>query len=575
MKPVLRSYQSECIACIWEYFQKHFGNPVCALPTGTGKSVVIAGFLESIYKLYPSQKVLVMTHVKELIGQNYARFIEIWPTAPAGIYSAGLNKRDTRQKIIFCGIASVAKRAHEFGPIDLIIVDECHLISPEQETMYQRFFASVKKTNPLLKIIGFTATHWRLGHGELTNEGGIFTDVCFDITHANAFNRLIAEGFLSPLIPKRTELLLNIDGVHIQGGEFVASELQNAVDKSEITYAALREAVELKEQRKHWLIFGAGVDHAIHISEILNTLGVSCKVVHSKMSTNERDTAINDFKTGKIQAISCNNVLTTGFDSPWIDLILCLRPTTSSSLMVQMFGRGTRPYPGKENCLVLDFAGNTKRLGPINDPVIPKKKGKGAGEAPVKVCPQCNCYVHASVRFCTGVMQHGGPCNYEFVFETKLKQGASTEELIRGDLPVVETFKINHINYTLYQKLDRPPSMKVSYYCKYRMFEEYVCIEHPGFASHKARKWLRDRWPGPIPETTNAALAMAEHFKTPTHMRVWINKKYPEILKFCYDGTAFGTEEASVNVPSIETYTQPRQSATTPSTEYADDDIPF
>jgi DNA repair protein RadD len=578
----LRSYQTECVAAIWNYFRTKFGNPVCALPTGTGKSIVIAAFLESVYKQYPRQKILVMTHVKELIQQNYEELLALWPAAPAGIYSAGLNRRDVLQKIIFAGIASVAKRAHEFGLVDLVLVDECHLISPNDATMYQRFFAQLKVTNPHLKIIGFTATAWRLGHGRITDEGGIFSDTCFDITTVEAFNRLIAEDFLSPLVPKPMTTLLNVDGVHMQGGEFKAGELQAAVDKIEITRAILRESVEYKDTRKHWLIFASGVDHAVHIADELNLLGVSCKAVHSKMPSAERDRAIDDFKAGRIQALSNNNILTTGFNSPWIDLIVCARPTASSVLWVQMLGRGTRPYPGKKNCLVLDFAGNTQRLGPINDPVIPNKKGKGGGEAPVKVCPVCDCYVHASKRFCDGIKRDDTPCTHEFVFETKLKVVASSDELIRGDLPIVETFRIEHINYTIHTKEGMPSAMKLAYYCGFKMFSQYVCVEHANFAGKKARDWLRERLPpgATLPTTTAEALARAQEYLTPTHMMVWTNRKYPEIVRFCFDGTAFGKEaDTPVSAPTIETYNTPRPISAAmlrhQTTPIDDDDIPF
>lgn len=601
-----RSYQTECVTCIWDYFRQSFGNPICALPTGTGKSVVIALFLQSVLFQFPNQRILVLTHVKELIQQNFDKFVGIWPGAPAGIYSAGLNRRDVLQKVIFAGIASVARRPELFGHIDLVIVDECHLVSPTDETMYQKFFGFLRTVNPHLKIIGFTATPWRLGHGRITDSGGIFTDTCFDITNIHSFNRLIAEGYIAPLIPKPTSTQLDTDGVHIRGGEFIASELQQAVDKEHITRAAIQEALEYKDTRKSWLVFASGVEHAIHTADILNEYGVRSVAIHSKMATGERDEALKGLKSGKYQAAVNNNILTTGFDHPPIDLILGLRPTQSTVLWVQMLGRGTRPYDPaklnlsvreqyelamafpdkKDNCLVLDFAGNTRRLGPINDPVVPKKKGQGGGEAPVKVCPKCNSYCHASVRWCTGVFANGAPCNHEFVFETKLKQGASTDELIKGDLPVVEAFKVDHINYTKHNKVDKPPSMRVTYYCGLRSFSEYVCIEHGHSAGGKAKNWIKQRLlPGtPLPERTDELLEMASELAPPTHIRVWVNQRHPQILTHCFDGTEFGKFPAPVcRPPSTEVdgsshflrNTGREQTGDEWKDELQDDDIPF
>lgn len=582
-----RSYQIEAVSAIYQYFQASQGNPVIAMPTGTGKSVVIALFLESIYKQYPNQRILILTHVKELIVQNYQKLKSLWLSAPAGIYSSGLNKRELHDPITFAGIASVAKKPELFGHVDLVIIDEAHLVSTNETTMYQKFINALKLKNPYLKIVGLTATPWRLGHGRIIDPvkgendqeiPSLFSDICFDITGIHAFNRLIAENYLAPLIPKSTTTRLDVDGVHMRGGEFIEKELQTAVDKNEITLAAIKEAMELGYERNHWLVFATGIDHSIHVADALNDNGISAIAIHSKLSDTERDAAIKGFLSGKYRAAVNNNMLTTGFDFPAIDLILCLRPTASPVLWVQMLGRGTRPAPGKENCLVLDFAANTKRLGPINDPVVPRRKGQKGGTAPVKECPNCRTIVHASLRFCNGILDNGNKCNHEFVFETKLKFGASTDELIKGDLPVVEIFKVDHITYSKHEKIDRPPMLKVSYYCGYKMFNEYVCIEHTNFAGKKARDWWRTRSDAPLPLTVPTALEMVDSLKTPTHLRVWINKKYPDILAMCFDGTAFGTVEAgdSFEIPSVQIANERKvlKKADIPE-ELEDSDIPF
>lgn len=598
-----RSYQTEAVQSIWTYFGSQYGNPVVAMPTGTGKSIVIARFLQSVFAAYPRQKVLILTHVKELIQQNYEKLMMVWEMCPAGIYSAGLNQRDVHKPIIFGGIASVAKRHVEFGHVDLVIIDEAHLVSPTEATMYQTFIRGLMITNPLLKVIGLTATPWRLGHGHITDpvvkpngdeEPSLFSDVCFDITGIEAFNRLIAEGFLIPLVPKATGTVLSVDGVHMRGGEFIEKELQTAVDKDELTYAALKEAMELGHDRHKWLIFASGVDHADHIGDMLNSLGIATGVVHSKREG--RDRTIADFKAGRLRAVVNNNVLTTGFDDPEIDMIICLRPTASSVLWVQMLGRGTRPLyapgydlndvggrldsiaaGGKRNCLVLDYAANTKRLGPINDPVVPRRKGQKGGDAPVKECPVCHCYVHASLRWCDGEMPDGSKCAHEFTFETKLKQGASSDDLIKGDMPIVEVFEVDYVTVSRHDKLGVPPMAKVSYYCGFQAFNEFVCIEHQNFAGRKARQWWKARSNDPAPETTADMLEAIPKLAQPSHLRVWINKKYPEIMSVCFDGTAFGTKEPSDSYepPKVEGYANESTPAAAGKSYEYDDDIPF
>lgn len=590
MQLIPRLYQHEAARSPFDYYASgKTGNPVIAMPTGTGKSVVIAMFLENVFRQFANQKILVLTHVKELIQQNYMKMLALWPGAPAGINSAGLGKRDFHDRIIFAGIGSVAKYAPHFGHVDLVLIDECHLVGPNDESMYRAFIAGLKAINPYIKIIGFTATPWRMGHGKITEDGGIFTDTCFDITGMEAFNRLIAEGYLCPLVPKRTKTILDTSGVHMRGGEFIAAELQNAVDKDEVTERALRESFDMGGDRKKWLIFASGVHHAQTISDMMATFGLECPAVTSDMSDDARNDLIGpngDFRTGRVRAVVNNNVLTTGLDVPDIDFIVVLRPSMSAVLWVQMLGRGTRPVfapgfdlndmeqrleairqSGKLDCLVADFAGNTRRLGPINDPVIPRKKGQGGGAAPVRTCDVCDTHLHTSVKVCT-------TCGYVFPEIVKLKQEASTEALIKGDLPVVEVVPINNITYQLYEKHDRPDSVKVSYWCGASSFSDYVCLAHEGYAGHKARKWWKERAGSDAPKTAREAMDRITECKVPTHLRVWVNKKYPEIMAYCYDGSAFGTQSGETVEPPTIDVRKPRPDYSN-LPESFDDDVPF
>ena len=297
----LREYQVEAIRAVYDYFLRNTGNPLIAMPTGTGKSLVIAGLVQSAMWNWPNQRILILSHVKELLAQNHDKLLTLWPAAPVGIYSAGLGKKQTTKAITMAGIGSIAKKAEIFRHIDLIIIDEAHMVSDAEDTLYRTFIKDLKVINPNLKVIGLTATAWRLGTGKLT-DNGVFTDICFNITGLQAFNRLIAEGYLAPLIPRQTKQMLDVDGVHSRAGEFVASELQIAVDKLEVTQAALKEVLECAGGRNHWLIFASGVEHAIHISDMLNDMGVSSVAIHSKMGETERDAAIAGFKAGKYVA---------------------------------------------------------------------------------------------------------------------------------------------------------------------------------------------------------------------------------------------------------------------------------
>jgi len=575
-----REYQTEAVQSIWAYFATHkTGNPIIAMPTGSGKTIVNARFLQGVYWIFPFQRIMLLTHVKELIQQNYNKLVALWPDSPVGIYSDGLGQKNPRQPITFAGIASVWRQPELFGHIDLVIIDEVHLVSPRGNTMYQTFITALSKINPNIRAIGLTATPWRMGHGLITdpylNKDGslspsIFTDFCFDITNYHNFNRLIAEGYLVPLIPKKPKTELNVDGVHLRGGEFVEKELQVAVDKHEVTVAALKEAIDLGKDRKKWLVFASGIEHAEHITVILNEMGISAGCVHSKRK--DRDKTIADFRAGRIRVLVNNNILTTGFDDPEVDMIVVLRPTMSTVLWVQMLGRGTRPiYPpgyrtetidqrtaaikasGKLDCLVLDYAGNTRRLGPINDPVIPEPpKSKGTRPAPVKLCDICQTYVHASIRVCPH-------CGNEFHIQINIVPAASSISPLKGELPITKIFKVDHISAVRHDKIEGGSvSLRVSYYCGLKMYTEFVTFESSNaYSNRRSKAWWRVRMHNPtstIPTTVNEALERLEEVNHPTHIRVWVNKKpYPEIMALCFDGTAFGTEEMSDEIPSIVT----------------------
>jgi DNA repair protein RadD len=534
---ILRDYQEAAVQAGFDYLNSvPVGNPLLALPTGTGKSVVIAEFIRRALELYPGLRVLKLTHVKELIQQNLQKLLDHWPTAPVGVYSAGLGRKEWAFPVTLAGIDSAVKQPDLFGYQNLVIIDEAHLVAPKDGTRYQKLIGALKARNPDIRVVGLTATHYRLGQGLLTEEGGLFTDIAFNLTDRASFNWLLERGHLAPLIPKRTNVELDVSDVTVHGGEFVQKELQAAVDKTDVTIACLRETITYGGNRAHWLVFAAGIQHAVNVRDALESLGVEATCVHSKMSTTERDEAIAGFKAGRYQAMVNNGILTTGFDFPGLDMIVVLRPTKSTGLWVQMLGRGTRPAPGKENCLVMDFAGNTKRLGPINDPVLPWRRGGkgGTGHAPVKVCEACGTYCHASVRFCDY-------CGHEFHVAAKIKEGASTQELIATgpvavELPKIEKYNVDRVTYIRHRKRDRPYVLKVSYFCGLMLFTEWVCLEHEGYAKKRARDWWRNHTKLPVPleppATVEEALTRLHELKSPTRIRVWVNKKHPEVMSY-------------------------------------------
>lgn len=395
---MLREYQQRTIDQLYAWFEAgNQGNPCLVLPTGSGKSHIVAALCKDALQNWPETRVLMLTHVKELIEQNAEKMRQHWPGAPMGIYSASIGRKDLGEPITFAGIQSVRTKSRELGHIDLVIIDECHLVNHKDEGGYRKLLAELKAINPNLRVIGLTATPYRLGHGLITDKPAMFDDLLTPVS----IEELVFKGYLSTLRSKVTKAKLDTTGVKKRGGEFIESELQAAVDTDDQNHAVVREVMTLAGERKAWLFFCAGVAHAQHVAEVLREHGVAAECVTGETPKKERERILTDFKAGRLRALTNANVLTTGFDYPDIDVVVMMRPTMSASLYVQMAGRGMRVKSQTDHCLVLDFAGVVEMHGPITNVQPPKKSaGDGEGEAPVKVCDACGELVHISAMTC-------------------------------------------------------------------------------------------------------------------------------------------------------------------------------
>jgi DNA repair protein RadD len=535
-----RWYQDEVDRALWEYFRTHPPvkladgsikprNPIVAAPTGTGKSLMIARFVHGALNAHPHTRVLMATHVKELVKQNADKVLEMWPEAPLGVFSAGLKSRKVNA-ITFASIQTIVNHIDKLGRIDILIIDEAHLLSPKDDGRYKDLISRLLAINPYLVVVGFTASPYRLGIGSLTNNG-IFTDTAIDLTSLETFNRLVNEGFLAPLITRRRgNIAVDLSNVGVSNGEYKQNELQAAADNTALTNAIVLDILNnaYSAGRCCGLIFAAGIEHAKHVSECFAYYGVDVPAVHSKMGEAERDSVLRDFKAGRYWGVVNNGILTTGFDHPPIDFIGCIRSTASTGLWVQMLGRGTRPTFGKVNCLVHDYAGNTERLGPVNDPIIPRMKEKGGmGDPPVWACPMCGTYNHARAPYCES-------CGHQHDMTGNTTREASTLDVMISENPIVETFEVNQTYYYKHVRKaapDEPPLLRVRYVCGLRTFDEYVALEHTGPRLHIAQNWWRQRSAGDVPTTVDAACLMTNQLKVPARISVHTNVRWPRITQ--------------------------------------------
>jgi len=526
----LRPYQTEAIQSIYDWFEAGKNAPLIVTPTGSGKSVILAEFIRGACMQYRDTHVLVVTHVKELVQQDYNKIMEVWPSAPAGIYSAGLKSRQLKQ-ITVASIQSIYNKQEFLGRFDLIVVDEAHLIPHKSDGMYRKLLETSVAANPYTKLIGLTATPYRLDSGLLhEGEGALFDGISYEANVAD----LIEQGYLCRLTAQHGDKV-DLEGVKVTAGEYNIGQLGERMAAVDLVEHHVDLIMQRCADRHAWLIFSVTVEHASKVAAALSQRGIAATYVSGDMPNNERDEKINGFKAGKYRALVNCAILTTGFDHPPTDAVIMLRPTLSAGLYIQMVGRGLRLHEGKENCLILDFGGNVRRHGFI-DKVEPPRKGKKgpAQEAPVKECPSCASYVPIMTRLCP-------ICEHEFPIAEREAERLHHVGAILSTEIKPSNMTVNRVAYARHLGKSGMPTLRVDYYCGMQRISEYICIEHQGYARSKAVAWWQRRSELPVPATIEQALGMSDDLSVPVTIDVSHVGKYPEIKHYYFDVANYTT----------------------------------
>lgn len=517
----LRPYQRAAVDAVYGAFYCGVEAPLVVMPTGSGKAPTLCTFIRESLERWPDQRMVMLVHVRELVEQNLRTMLRIWPDAPVSVYSAGLRSRDLSGRIVFGSIQSLYRKAYDLQKVDLVIVDEAHLIPASGDGMYRTLLDDLAKVNDgPVPMVGFTATPFRLSTGSLVEGDGRVFD---RVVHEVGLLELIDGGYLCPPITRATDTRIDTQGVGTRGGEFIASALQKAADKSHITRAACAEIVKAGADRRSWLVFSTGVHHARHIRDELRSLGISCETVSGETPLGERDRIIAAFKRGELRCLTNDSVLTTGFDHPAVDLLAVLRPTQSAGLWVQMVGRGTRLSPGKTDCLVLDFGGNAHRHGPLDQ--ITGRVKNGSGVPPMKECPECRAIILAGLSMCPD-------CGHDFEITRERKQHAAaavSTPLLSADLS--DWLPVSAVTYHMHTKPGSPDSMRVDYHCGLARYSEWVCFEHGGYAAAKAARWWSGRTDRPVPAIIEDALSWAAYLDKPHAIRVRRDGQYWRVVQ--------------------------------------------
>ncbi|EOY4664852.1 DEAD/DEAH box helicase [Vibrio alginolyticus] len=383
----LRPYQADSVKAVIHYFRKHSTPAVIVLPTGAGKSLVIAELAR-----LAKGRVLVLAHVKELVEQNHAKYEGYG--LKGSIFSAGLGRKETDQQVVFASVQSVVRNLDSFkNQFSLLVIDECHRVPDDKNSSYQKVITHLRELNPGIKVLGLTATPYRLGMGWIyqyhtrgqvrTEEPRFFRDCIFELP----IRYLLNENFLTPARMMDAPVL-SYDFSQLKPantGRYKEAEMDMVIDKAKrATPQIVEQIMQYAKERQGVMIFAATVRHAQEIHSLLPE--GETEIVIGDTPTPERDAIIQAFKNRQIKYLVNVSVLTTGFDAPHVDLIAILRPTESVSLYQQIVGRGLRLSDGKSECLVLDYAGNSYDL---YQPEVGDPKPDSDSEIITIPCPAC------------------------------------------------------------------------------------------------------------------------------------------------------------------------------------------
>lgn len=528
----LRWYQEAAVEETYEWMRKHpDGKPLIVLPTGAGKSIVLARVAGDVIDRW-SGRILVVSHVREIVQQNAGamrRFL-----GNVGVMCAGLNSFDCRADAISASVQTAKNRVYELGHRDVLLIDEAHLVPGRDDSMYQTMIAGLREVNPGMRVVGLTATPYRLDVGCLVSgKEKIFDAVSFEAP----ISRLVAEGFLCKLVPKHVNSVTDTSKVGMRAGEFKLDQLEES--GLEVAAEAVKEIMDWSSGRRRWLVFGCGVAHSKAVAELIEQAGVPVRQIYDSTTPKERAATIKWHKDDgeDVRCVVNNTVLTTGFDNPDIDLIAVLRPTCSAGLWVQMAGRGFRVSPRKRDCLVLDFGGNTERHGPL-DMIRAAGGAKGDGEAPVKTCPSCSSFVAIRATECP-------ECGYQFP-EPEIEPApsheakASTAKLLSEDstpeAKIVDGMEFAEhkpksgrepcVRATLYHGLSWMPSGRTSFFFR------------PGSSEWQHRRWAQF-WatmggPGVAPTDNETAIEMGNALRIPYSIEITAGK-FPDLIRANFD----------------------------------------
>lgn len=339
----LRPYQMRAIEAVQAAWSAHCPHPLISLPTGCGKTVVFAQIIAD----HPG-RTLVLAHRDELITQAADKIAARVPGVTVGRVIGSTD--EWTAPIVVASVQSLhRKRLHRWAPgtFDLIVIDEAHhATSPS----YRHILDYLQPRH----LLGVTATPFRTDRAALAE---VFdSGIVFQLSIQDA----IRDGWIADILTYRLRTATDLDPLKTTGGDFVAADLEAAIDTPERN-ARVVEGYERFAPGSLAIVFAAGVAHAQHIVDAFHAATVPAAVLTGDMPKDTRTALLAAFHTGTVRVLVNVGVLTEGYDEPAVGAVILARPTKSLGFFTQAVGRGLRLAPGKSAMVLIDLADVTTR----------------------------------------------------------------------------------------------------------------------------------------------------------------------------------------------------------------------
>ena len=539
----LRPYQVEALNALHSALQT---NDILLLQaaTGAGKTVLIVRMINKYFTKFKDRSFLILMHKRELVEQftmAFANFADDVPAKDIGIACSGVSgPAILDRRITIASVQTLINRLDRYPGADLVVVDETHRISHENDSQYGQLLTKLREYRPQHKVIGVTATAYRLGHGM------IYGDQCRpgranffpELTHRITYQELRDAGHLMPLVARiAADENITADLANVQvSGDYNLGQLGDTMSKTVHVQSAVDGLEEYGSEHKSVCVFACTIAHCEALAEAFRNNGHDAVTIHSQLSPLERESNMISWRSGKVRICVSVNILIEGFDFPELSCLVFCRPTKSPALFVQALGRILRTAPGKAEALLIDLTDNTKSFGlDLDNPMFNVPRwAEGAGEQITKICPGentdgtvCGKSVHAALRYCPH-------CGFAFPFEEAVEAELTDlkkVEFNKKDPP--EPYDVSSVDYEIHEsKKTGKWLIKVTYRCGLNLFfNEWVCLPdfYKGYAVAKAEAWWAERTDEDFPSSVEEFIFLSGCLATPLQVLVVKDGKYNRV----------------------------------------------